>query len=489
MPIDIKKKQRPADQPPVQPPAQPPSGQGTAKPPRRSRRRLYIAGGVLLAVLLFVGLLPTIVAHTLLGSILRRTAKLDGTLSYRSASLGWFSSTAIKGIAVRDAQNGTVLEVDSVTCNRSLLRLMFNSANLGTLRIEKPRLNAKLTRDGSNIETVLARWLGGPSGGARGGSGGGVDLTLEVADGEATVTDAETQQAWHVTNLQLAMDLSRRLAWPARIEGSVAVDDRGHAGSLSVKSHLKPTDTPPPDPAGWSGLAGTDGDLNVQASALPLAMFQRLAARGLSPWAGMAMDGALDVQRLGTMDRSGQREARRQRHRRQPGHRLAGPGERCHPPRPRQATCHVVRQDRQLTIDNTQVECDVGNITTAGHIDLGDRGLTSPADLLPQRDGTIQGTLDLARLAHLLPGTLRLRPGTEITSGQVQLTIRAAEGTVPISSATAPAKEMGPSPFRLRPGGPAWSRASLRPSLAGGGSSGTSRLPSIWRSTRQTKAR
>jgi hypothetical protein len=265
-----------------------------SKPPRgKNRRRLVTGGGVLLVLILLVALLPTILVHTpMLGAIVRRSARLDGTISFQSASLGWFSSTSINGITIRDPQGETVLEADKVTCNRALLGLLFSSSNLGKLRIEKPKLSAKLSHEGSNVETVLAKWLNCTSGSSSStGTAAGVDLSLEVADGEAAIVDQDTQQNWHVSNLQLALDLSRRLAWPARIEGSAAVDDPSHPGSLTVKSQIKPSDTPPANPGAWLGLAGTEGDFTLQASSLPLGMFRRFAARV----PGFAKDGTFDA--------------------------------------------------------------------------------------------------------------------------------------------------------------------------------------------------
>jgi len=59
---------------------------------------LSIAGIVVAALLVIVGLLPTILVHTsLLGSIIRRSANLEGTLSYQSASVGWFTSASVTG--------------------------------------------------------------------------------------------------------------------------------------------------------------------------------------------------------------------------------------------------------------------------------------------------------------------------------------------------------------------------------------------------------
>ena len=89
-----------------------------------------------------------------------------------------------------------------------------------------------------------------------------------------------------------------------------------------------------------------------------------------------------------------------------------------------QFDCKAARQDKLLTVEEAKIDCDVGNLAASGHVDLGERGMATLADLLRQPDCVVQGTLDLARLARLLPGTLRVRPGTEITSGQVQLAVR-----------------------------------------------------------------
>ena len=275
MSIDGKKKRQ-------NPAASSPENETPSHPPRRKRRRLLtIVGVAILAVVLLVALLPTILVHTpLMGRLVRRAAMLDGAVSFRSASIGWFSPASVSGVEIRDAQGETVIEVDNLASDRSLLKLLFSSANAGKLRIEKPRLNVKLTRDGSNLETVLARWLTGPSGTAS----QGVDLSLEIADGEAVIVDAETQQSWHVTALQFALDMTRRLAWPTRMEGTATVDDHGRAGGLTWKSHLKIGDAPPANPA------AAEGDLSLQITALPLAMFQRLASRAAP---GLKLDGTL----------------------------------------------------------------------------------------------------------------------------------------------------------------------------------------------------
>jgi hypothetical protein len=292
--LNKKKPPRPSEQAAAAKPAAPKEKEKGNKPRGKLKvsRRLIVIGSVLLTLIVLIALLPMILAHTpLLGAIVRRSARLDGTISFQSASLGWFSSTSLAGVTIRDPQGDPVLEAERVTCNRALLRLIFSSSNLGTLRIEKPKLTAKFSHEGSNVETVLAKWLGESSGTAGGGAPCGVDLSLEVADGEAAITDTDTQQNWHVSNLQLALDLARRLAWPARVEGSATIDDPAHPGSITVKSQIKASDAPPANPGAWLGLAGTEGDATVQAVGLPRGMFRRFAAKTR----GLANEGTFDA--------------------------------------------------------------------------------------------------------------------------------------------------------------------------------------------------
>ena len=223
--------------------------------PRRKRRRLAGGGILALAIVLIFAFLPAILVHTpLLGIFVRRAARLEGSLAFQSASLGWFSSTSITGIVVRDAQGETVLEADRLTINRSLSRLIFNSANLGTLRIEKPRLGAKLSHDGSNVQTLLARWLNAPAGpsGSGGSTGAGVDLSLEVADGEATIVHQETQQTSALRQSPACRRSGAATSPATRVEGSAAyqgeiaalqpwIDAATHGAGLRLAGSLSGT--------------------------------------------------------------------------------------------------------------------------------------------------------------------------------------------------------------------------------------------------------
>ena len=85
--------------------------------------------------------------------------------------------------------------------------------------------------------------------------------------------------------------------------------------------------------------------------------------------------------------------------------------------------CRLAIRDRNVTIDQLALSCDVGQLAIAGNYAI-------PADVdakqIVQTAHSVismEGQLDLAKLAALLPSTLRIRSGTQITGGQVRLSL------------------------------------------------------------------
>jgi hypothetical protein len=190
----------------------------TAAHPRQKRRCLPKLAVIPLGFVAMIALLPTILVHTpLIAYLVRRATNLDGTIQIQSASIGWFAPTSVSGVVIADAHGETILEADRLTCDRSLMKLLLHRADFGALRIEKPRLTARLTHEGSNIESLLARWRTAPTASpqpdspppssASSSTSAAADLTLQVDDGEVAIIDEQTQQSWNVPGLQLAIDL------------------------------------------------------------------------------------------------------------------------------------------------------------------------------------------------------------------------------------------------------------------------------------------
>ena len=82
-----------------------------------------------------------------------------GEVRIGSASLGWFSPISLREVEVLDAQKQPLASIAAVTGDRSLLKILSNTSNVGRFRIDGPRLSVVLRPDGSNVEDALATYL------------------------------------------------------------------------------------------------------------------------------------------------------------------------------------------------------------------------------------------------------------------------------------------------------------------------------------------
>ena len=379
-----------------------------APPPKPQRRKpwRFMIACVVLATL--VWLLPGIIAHTpMLSWGVRTFGKLNGDVSIQSASLGWFSPINISGVEVRDAQHQPVLQLAGLKSEKTLAGLLCDLSKLGTFRLERPTLTLLLRNDGSNVEDLIARLLTGESSNKHTG------LSLEIIDGSLTIVDQELKQQWEVNKLNVALCMTNESAWPTKVEVSAAIAGMPRPGSLALKASITPR-AAVANPAA-NGLANTDGSVRLQADAVPLAMFQRLASR-FAPqtqlagtlrsdvdlqWTGLTKVGlkadvetnefAINTQAIGKdivqMKRIG-------------------------------FTCRAAQQAGRLELQTASLDCDVGKLEAVGSVNLSNNTATL------QPVGKLQGQLDLAKLARLLPDTLRIRQGTEITGGQIELAVQ-----------------------------------------------------------------
>ena len=91
------------------------------------------------------------------------------------------------------------------------------------------------------------------------------------------------------------------------------------------------------------------------------------------------------------------------------------------------AVCQASWQADRVEVQQSSVDCDVGNVSLSSTVRWGQQDAMSLDWLLHQRHD-LSGRVDLARLARLLPATLRLRQQVEINSGQVQLALGSQPG-------------------------------------------------------------
>lgn len=382
------------------------------EPARRSWRMVIIP--VALATLLW--LLPGIVAHTpLLSWAVRTFSKLEATVAIRSASLGWFSPITVSGVEIRDAQNRPVLQLSEMKTEKSLLGILSNLSTVGSLKLDKPKLTLLLRKDGSNLEDVMIQWLKAE------GKSGRTAIALEIVDGSVSVVDDETRQTWEIEKLQLALNTTQDSSLPTKLNVTATMPGAQHPGSLSMKFHFQPREAPSKDPSPELSLDNSDGELIVETEAIPLAMFERLAGRFVPElrlsgrlvskvdlqWSGPNKVGLAAELTTNELTLGGTWF----------GKDLCRLGQA-------RVTCKAARQDQRVELQQSTVESDVGNLTATATMDLGDKGLADLSGAVWRQTCEVRGQLDLARLARLIPGTLHVRQGMEITSGQIQMAVR-----------------------------------------------------------------
>lgn len=377
--------------------------------PRRRRRWPWLLA---ILVLVLLWLLPMLVAHSpLLAWIVDKSAaNLNGKISIQGVSLGWFSPIRLSDVAVRDPQGQAILEVSQAQSSRTLLGHLCSWSNLGRLRIERPNLVLVLRPDGSNLEDLIAR-LPKPKSLA-------IDLGLDITDGTITVLDTATQRQWQLKALQVAMTRPADQQKPLSLTTSGTWDGAGRVGHFEAELAMRQT----------GAAAPASNTLKLKAAGLPLDMFQSPLGRLLS--SPIRLAGQLASNAEGTWDSSdkglsfqfagnlaadqlrlsgsvlGSDELRLSR--------LDASG---------QADCHEGHLDlRQLSL-----RTDIGKIQAEGSLALGNSTASLLASL-PQQACHLEGELDIARLAAMLPSTLHLEQNTRITSGALQINLDSRRG-------------------------------------------------------------
>lgn len=396
----------------------------------RLRWRWLIAAG--LAALL-VWFLPGLAAHTPLGGwlISQATSKLKGTLRVGRLSLGWFSPVVAGEIEVCDSQGRTVAELAELRTARSLVGLLTHLSDLGGLELNRPRLRVELRGDGSNIEDLLAEWLDSPNAAAD------VGFELSVVQGEITLVDQATGRQWIVEEIEGRLTLPSDRAAPLRAKLDARLDDARSPGRIAAELTMQwaeadatgPGDTPDK----LLGDALPRGELAIRTEAFPLALAQPILARsGVS----VVLDGRLSGE--GSARWSGQHPKGQTVLRGQftASELLFGApwlGEDRVAMGRLETRFGLVEEDGGLRLEPSTLDCDLGSMVADGRFDV--PSLDSAAlGALADQSWKIEGRVDLARLATTLPRTLRIRPQTRVTGGELQWSLESRPSPAPPTS-------------------------------------------------------
>ncbi len=387
---------------------------------RRFSRRWWLLGLVLVAAVLWW--LPAIVAHSPLlnWAVGMATGDLEGKATIGSASLGWFSAPLLRQIEVRDRQGIAVLVVSEARADQTLSALLSHPSRLGRIELRQPRLELVVDNQSSNVERVLTKYLSRP------GESAALEMVLEINEGQIGVRDAVSRESWEIDKLQLTLNMPGA-GKSMEVKGSAAMAAQSGLGQLSFEMLL-------PAAAGQRA-AGDDGALGgqvaIQADSIPLGMLRAGASRGL---AISRLSGRLsgnikcvwDAGGLQVQGESGLAELV-----------LAAPKLGSDVLQLQRATFQAEAswKDRQLRVKRAALTSDVGEMQISGDLRLDSTSLAPEVILksLRQQQYEINGRLDLARLAAILPSTLRIQQQAQIRSGQVRLGLASrpeAQGTL-----------------------------------------------------------
>ncbi|HEV3418625.1 MAG TPA: DUF748 domain-containing protein, partial [Pirellulales bacterium] len=392
-----------------------------AKRPRRWPRRVLIA---LAGYALLMWALPILLAWTPLRNrpLAMALPGLNGTVTSGGASLGWFSPVVFSDVEIRDAAGNLLISAAAIRTDKTLLQLALSQTELGTIRIEQPNLALEMRRDGSNAEDVLLPWLKGGNGGA--------DLTigLEFVDGTINLHDVPADRRWKIEQYQTSLKLGPKNPVPLEcaISGNAIIDNKPAHFAVSYKQQVQSTkDEVRNGVAATQSAAPGSAPVAIQAQVepLPLEMFRPLVARVLPD---AQVTGRLSAN-LQYQTAAAQADAKTL---------LAGQAQvdglnlsaaalgadRLHLDS-LQVPCRIAWQGRQIDVQQLGIRCDVGQLAISGQTTLPDNVTArSFADWLHE-SFTVQGELDLAQLAKLLPATLHVRQGIQIVSGDVKLAL------------------------------------------------------------------
>lgn len=376
--------------------------------PSRSGRRakLLAAAGALLA--LFVLFAPTLAGWSpLRHEVPRLRLKgYPGKIRVGSASLAWWSPVELRDVELMDADGKPFVSVERYLEERTVFAMLFDRDDPPRLRVEKPRITLALRADGSNAEDLLKPVLNRPPRRPR-------DRTVDVVDGTLTSTDAVSGQTetWN----RLALHLQAKA-------------DPSAASALHLEfSADKATDLSSLDATWQGGAASVPRTVQLRSKDLPLSAFRPLVARkapGLD--LGGVLNGTVHLDLpVTTGDTSGyfgrldvdlllqNVEAAWPQH-------LAED----------RVSLSEVKLGGLVAVDSEG--CDISRLTITSDVgQLGGRGtLPLSADehksdgllaRLGAADFDLHGSLDLAKVAHMLPHTLRLRDGLEMTQGELRV--------------------------------------------------------------------
>jgi translocation and assembly module TamB len=373
----------------------------TSGTPVPKKKRPWLRWTLLvLFVLLLVGgwLAPGVLAKSAYKDqfVADLTADVHGTVTVGEVSLNWLHPVEAFDVKVVDATGREVVTAKRVCTSKSLLELLMNRAELGTIRVEEPRAEITFENGTTNVQQAFAKYIDGPSRETR------PAVAVEVSDGTVRLTDVARKQTTELT----------------AVGGAVAIP----TASEPITFHLSATAG---GPVTAEGQIGGENKLTLDATGFDVAALApavrhvapdisaggKLTSKLTATWATkekglptFAVEGTVSVSDVSvTAPQLGDKPVK-----------LASAD------MPLSVSC----DGRTLKVAKFSLTCDVGTVAFAGEYDT-----AAPLQAMLNQPGLkFDADLDLAKLGNTAPGLLRLKPGTELTRGRVVAKLASAAG-------------------------------------------------------------
>jgi len=358
--------------------------------PRRLRRWLLRFAVVVLLLLVLVWFAPVIVAKTGLRHRVFASAAgdLKGTVD-ADLSLGWFSPIELENVRVTDPKGETILTAERVTSSKTLLDLLLDRSDLGTLTIEKPVVEVVFSANSTNLEDALANYLADGSSSTERPA-----IAVKVTQGRVVLKEPGRDGARTIGPVEVAVTVPMSNAEAITIVGTAKqlVLDLNFGPEITGKVKVEEFVLESLDPLVRRFGAGTElaGKLTADVSVRYSTTGGKISAaiEGRAEVAGLEVAGPW----LGT-DRL----------------RLAKA----------ELPCKAAFNDGELKVEQADLTCDAGTASVAGVLNLND-----PADKLLARPGLrLAVDVDAAKVAAIVPRLLRLREGMELREGRLKVSI------------------------------------------------------------------
>ena len=419
------------------------ASKATAKPQhvvaKPKRRRWLKRSFFLLALLgIFCWFAPTIVATPEVRNRLPKLLfpKYAGSIKFGEMSLGWASPVVIKNFHLEDEEGKVLLEFAELSTNETLWKLATRLGDFGTIRIVDPVIHVELSDSSSNLERTLAKLIAESTPNSLPVPSAAPDnsvsvllsrtfasrFTVEVDNGRIELENQTLNRKAAIDSISVRLDSSRGVV----DECDVAIGNPPTTGGQSTATDwLLARYGSQPDGGATSKsandkivvLKASHWKLDWLATVLPRLVSNADVGGEFNSDASVTListptgidwhwEGTISIERLivaGIAALKRDRLALNQV----------------------EFSGHVASTQGRVATQDFKLTTDVCSFTATGDFPLDRHSQKSSLELvqslLSDEDYHIDGRVDLKKLAALLPQTLRIREGTEITSGDVKV--------------------------------------------------------------------